>query len=62
MTMITEAFQIPAASRSRSLGQPELPIVVMAHPLASKTPDQVVAETEVVLDEVIAGLLGGSGS
>lgn len=62
VTIITQAFRIPAASRSTSLGHPDLAVVAMAHPLASKTPEQVAADTDAVLDSVIAALLGGAGS
>lgn len=62
VTLITEPFRIPASYRSKSLGHPHLPTVELAHPLASKTPAQVVADTEAILDAVFLALLGGAGA
>ena len=41
--MITEGFIKAAGHRARALGMPEHPVVVIAHPIASKNPEQILA-------------------
>ena len=41
VTVITTAFTKAAELRARALGLPEHPVVVIDHPIASKTAEQV---------------------
>lgn len=52
MTLITTAFEVAARARARILGMEEHPIVVMRHPLASKTP----AEVKVIAAEIVESI------
>ncbi len=56
--MITTAFEKAARVRARILGMEALPIVVMQHPLASKTAAEVKAIAEQIVDGIAQGLVG----
>ena len=55
MTVITTAFEKAARVRAKILGMEALPIVVMQHPLASKT----VAEVKVIAERIVEGIAQG---
>ena len=59
MTVITSAFVAAARARGKVLGMPHHPFVVVEHPLASRTPEQVRAMAEAALEEVVRGLTQG---
>jgi len=43
VTFVTQPFRGIAATRSKSLGLPSLPILLIDHPLANRTPDEIDA-------------------
>lgn len=53
MTVITSAFTRLAQARGRHLGMPGHPVVVVAHPLASKKDDEVVQMVQGALEEIV---------
>ena len=56
MTVITTAFEAAARLRARVLGMGEHPIVVMQHPLASKTVSEVKKVAEAIVEGIVQGL------
>ena len=60
MTVITQAFTQAARHRAQALGLPEHPVVVIAHPLASKTRAQVQHLAYASVAEVVRGLVSPS--
>ena len=55
--MITEAFRAPAVIRSKTLGMPDHPYVVVQHPIASMTEPEVLAMAERFVDAIARGLV-----
>ena len=58
MTVITTAFEKAARVRAQILGMQALPIVVMPHPLASKTAAEIKAIAGQIVDGIAQGLVG----
>jgi len=56
VTVITTAFEKSAHARAHILGMEEIPIVVMGHPLASKSAVEVKAIAEQLVDAIAQGL------
>ena len=56
MTICTEAFIGLAREESRNLGMPDLPIVIIPHPLGGLKEPQVGERAQQALDQVIVGL------
>lgn len=58
MTVITTAFEKAAHARAHILGMENLPIVSIAHPLASKS----AAEVKAIAGEVVGAIAAGLAS
>lgn len=58
MTVITSAFTTAARARAAVLGLGDHPIVVIEHPMASRTRAAMRAIAERLVDEIAAGLVG----
>jgi hypothetical protein len=56
--VITTAFEKSAHARAHILGMENLPIVVMGHPLASKTAAEVKAIAAQIVGAIAQGLAG----
>ena len=56
MTLITTAFEVAGRARARILGIEEHPLVVLEHPLASKTRAQVKEMTSRIVRQIANGL------
>ena len=54
--MITTAFTRAAALRARALGLPEHPVVVIDHPIASKTGEQIKVQARESVQMIVKGL------
>lgn len=54
--MLTTAFQTAAQMRAKSLGLEGHPLVVMQHPLASRTEAEVTAIAEELVETIARGL------
>jgi hypothetical protein len=57
VTVITEAFRVASTIRARTLGMPQHPVVVVEHPMASKTKPEVLAMAERFVDAIVSGLV-----
>jgi hypothetical protein len=55
--VITHAFTRAARIRAEALGMPEHPVVVIDHPLASKTCEQAQGLARSSVEVVVRGLL-----
>jgi hypothetical protein len=56
VTLCTDAFLGLAKEEARTLGMPELPLVIIPHPLGGEPLDRVQARAEGALEGVIAAL------
>ncbi len=54
--MITEGFIKAAEHRARALGMPEHPVVVIAHPIASKDPERILALARDSVEQIASHL------
>ncbi|HZA21893.1 MAG TPA: hypothetical protein VFA32_04700 [Dehalococcoidia bacterium] len=54
--MITQAFVHAAQMRARTLGMTEHPVVVVEHPIASKTKNQIQEMARKSVQEIAQGL------
>ena len=57
MTVITEAFKNAAAIRANVLGMPGHPTVIIEHPLANKTENEMSSMAEHFVDLVASALV-----
>ena len=57
MTVITQAFVRSAEIRARTLGMTDHPVVVIEHPIASKTQGQIQATARARAEEIAQGLV-----
>jgi hypothetical protein len=53
VTFVTQPFRGIASTRSKSLGLPSLPILLIDHPLANRVLDEIDTIAAQRLDEVI---------
>jgi len=60
VTVITTAFTKAAELRARALGLPEHPVVVIGHPIANKTGDQIKGQARDSVQMIVDGLTSGS--
>ncbi len=60
--LITTAFQTIAEGQQKALGYPELPFVMLEHPVAVATDDEIEAKVEAVYPELVRKLTGGVAS
>ena len=56
MTVITTAFTKAAELRARALGLPEHPVVVIDHPIANKTGEQIKGQARDSVNMIVDGL------
>jgi hypothetical protein len=56
VTVLTEAFKTASAIRAKTLGMPGHPTVVLEHPMASKTPAEILSMAERFVDAIASGL------
>ena len=57
MTVISEAFEAAAVARAAALGLPDHPRVSVAHPLASRRPDEVEKMATAAAPSVVAAIV-----
>ncbi len=60
VTVITTAFTKAAELRARALGLPEHPVVVIEHPIASKTGEQIKVQARDSVQSIADGLTSAS--
>ena len=61
VTVITAAFTKAAELRAKALGLPEHPVVVIDHPMYSKTGDEIKDQARNSVEKIVDGLTS-SGS
>jgi hypothetical protein len=54
--VITSAFELAARARARTLAMQDHPIVVMKHPLATRSEAEVRRFAEALVGEIVSGL------
>ena len=59
MTVITTAFTKAAELRAKALGLPEHPVVVIDHPMYSKTSDEMKDQARSSVGKIVDGLTSG---
>ena len=61
VTVITSAFTRAAELRAKALGLPEHPVVVINHPIASKTGEQIKGLAQDSIQSINDGLTSTNG-
>ena len=57
MTLVTTAFERAARLRARAKAMPGHRLVLVSHPMASKSPEQVAQAAREAFPRIVAGLL-----
>ena len=57
MTICSSRFEILARTTATGLGMPNLPLVVVTHPIGGISPEEVKLKADSILDAVIAQLV-----
>ena len=57
MALVTTAFEQAARLRARSTGMADQRLVLVSHPMASKTPHQIEEEARKALSAIVTGLV-----
>jgi hypothetical protein len=60
VTIITTAFEVAAKARARVLGMQQHPIIVVKHPMASKTEAEVKVMAAEIVQRIVDGLTQGA--
>ena len=60
MTVITAAFTKAAELRAKALGMPDHPVVVIDHPMYSKTSDEIADQARGSVQKIVDGLTSGN--
>jgi hypothetical protein len=55
--VLTEAFRTAATIRAKTLGMPQHPVVVVEHPMASRTEAEVAEMAERFVDAIVSALV-----
>ena len=61
MTVITAAFTKAAELRAKALGMPDHPVVVIDHPMYSKTSDEIADQARNSVQKIVDGLTSANG-
>ena len=61
VTVITTAFIKAAELRAKALGLPEHPVVVIDHPMYSKTGDEIKDQARNSVGKIVEGLTSDNG-
>ena len=57
MTICSNRFETLAHATSAGLGMPNLPLVIVPHPIGGISAEEVIAKADGILDKVIARLV-----
>jgi phosphopantothenate synthetase len=55
--VLTEAFRTAATIRAKTLSMPQHPVVVVEHPMASRTEGEVIEMAERFVAAIVSGLV-----
>ncbi len=61
VTVITTAFTKAAELRAKALGLPEHPVVVIDHPMYSKTSEEIKNQARDSVQKIVDGLISTTG-
>ena len=61
MTVITAAFTKAAELRAKALGMPDHPVVVIDHPMYSKTSEEIKNQARDSVQKIVDGLISTTG-
>ena len=56
MTICTDRFRSVAEVVSKSDGMPELPLVIVSHPIGGLKKEEVVAKADQIIEKIISSL------
>ena len=62
MTLVTQPFSLMAEVEKAGMGNPDLPVVTIPHPLMNRTPEELTAMARAILPQVIDALIEGASS
>ena len=57
MTICSNRFETLARATATGLGMPDLPLVILPHPVGGISAEEVIAKADGILDKVIARLV-----
>ena len=57
MTICSTRFETLARTTATGLGMPDLPLVILPHPVGGISAEEVIAKADGILDKVIARLV-----
>ena len=57
MTICSNRFEVLARATATGLGMPDIPLVVVPHPIGGISGEEVVAKADSILDKIIARLV-----
>lgn len=60
MTIVSDAFAVLARAEAAGLGLPELPILVVPHPVAGRSRQSLLAEGTSLAEDAAAALLASA--
>ena len=58
VTVCTNRFEVLARVTATSMGMPNLPLVIVPHPVGGISPEEVKAKADSIIENVISRLLG----
>jgi len=58
LTVCTNRFEALARATAAGLGIPNIPLVVVSHPIGGIGSEEVIAQADSILEKVISGLTG----
>ena len=62
MTICTDRFRSVAEVVCKSEGMPELPLVIVPHPIGGLKKEEVTAKADQIIEEIISALTTGKES
>ena len=61
LTIATTAFQVLARTQAKALGQPDLPVAIVPHPLGPRSRKELQDIVDRQLDDMVKLVCGGPG-
>ena len=62
MTICTDLFEHLARTTSKSLGMPDLPLVITKHPVGGLKPEEVAEKASHMIEEIVSSLTVEKGA
>jgi hypothetical protein len=61
VTFCTVPFRVLVDARLKFLGLPDMPVVYLPHPMMTRSAEEIGEMADLVLQDVVRGLTGGTG-